>query len=816
MPRPIRSLLHFWLMALLSAWSAAAALSLPAGEASAQPAAAVGAATGQDAADDGGPVSAQDLQSLVDTIEDEAQRNALLTNLRTLIEARRELADEGRGSPVDTVIGGFLDRLSASAAQVRKGFDVLSDQAAELPDIVEEVVAQASDLDALPRGLMLVAIVAVVVVGGLLAETLVRLALRRPRRATEIQADGGVGLRLVLLIARAAIELVALAAFAGVVYGILTAIAADPDTRLAALTVAQVYVGVRVVSVLARALLAPAAPALRLPPVGDQTARYLYRWIRRFAIVAIVGYFAIAAAAEWGMSVAVYDVLLRLLGLIIAAMALFFIVKIRSPVARAIRGRGEADARPASAWSAFRNRAAAVWHVLAIAYVVAVFVIWAAEVGDGFAFLLRATVLTGVIVVLAAMLQGALVQAVERAFGVGKATATDAPGAPAGSRAALYLSAVAVAVRSVVWIVAAFLVLSAWGIDVFGWWATPQGVELLSAVVSIVVVVAGAVLVWEFATSAIERYLRRRTEEGKATARVRTLLPLARNALLVVLSVMVVLIVLSEIGVDIGPLLAGAGVIGLAVGFGAQKMVQDVITGAFLLFEDALAVGDVVTVAGTGGLVEGLSIRSIRLRDLSGNVHTIPFSSVDQVTNMTKEFSYYLMDIGVAYREDTDYVAQVVKEIIEEMRAEPEYGTVILEPLEVLGVDQFADSAVILKARVKTLPIKQWMVGREFNRRMKKRFDELDIEIPFPHRTLYFGVDRSGQAPAARIHVQAAASGETPAESAPAPTSASTRNQERVGDAVAAAGRTTPRDATTGRGVTSDLPASDQDQDGRT
>jgi small-conductance mechanosensitive channel len=262
---------------------------------------------------------------------------------------------------------------------------------------------------------------------------------------------------------------------------------------------------------------------------------------------------------------------------------------------------------------------------------------------------------------------------------------------------------------------------------------------------------------WEAVNIATEHHLAKSEKTGHTpghSARVRTLLPLMRKALAIVLSVIVVMIALSGIGVDIGPLLAGAGIIGLAVGFGAQKLVQDIITGVFILLEDAVAVGDVVQVAGIGGLVEDLSIRSIRLRDLSGNVHTIPFSSVGTVTNMTRLYSYYLLDIGVAYREDTDQVAAVCRDIVEDMRSDPEFGPDILEPLEVLGVDQFADSAVILKARIKTRPIRQWAVGREFNRRMKKRFDELGIEIPFPHRTLYFGTDKNGSAPPAHLAVE--------------------------------------------------------------
>jgi small conductance mechanosensitive channel len=305
-------------------------------------------------------------------------------------------------------------------------------------------------------------------------------------------------------------------------------------------------------------------------------------------------------------------------------------------------------------------------------------------------------------------------------------------------------------------LLAALSILEAWKVDAFQWIKAPAGQRLFSVFFSIALVVAIAVAVWEVVNAATERYLAEAERSGKTpaqSARARTLLPLMRKALLLVLGVIVSLMALSELGIHIGPLLAGAGIIGLAVGFGAQKLVQDIITGVFILLEDAVAVGDVVKVAGIGGQVEELSIRSIRLRDLSGNVHTIPFSSVDTVTNMTRLYSYYVIDIAVAYREDTDQVAAVCRLVLDEMRSDPEFGPDILEPLEVLGVDQFADSAVIIKARIKTRPIRQWAVGREFNRRMKKRFDELEIEIPFPHRTLYFGAGKDGSAPPLRTVV---------------------------------------------------------------
>jgi moderate conductance mechanosensitive channel len=208
---------------------------------------------------------------------------------------------------------------------------------------------------------------------------------------------------------------------------------------------------------------------------------------------------------------------------------------------------------------------------------------------------------------------------------------------------------------------------------------------------------------------------------------------------------------LSQLGVNIGPLLAAAGVLGVAVGFGSQKLVQDVITGFFILLEDAFAVGDVIQVGSYSGAVEAVSIRNVRLRDLAGTVHTIPFSTITSVSNLTRDFSFHVFDMGIAYRENVDQVMETLRAIGSEMRSDTYFRNLILDEPEVFGLDSFGDSAVVIKGRIKTRPIKQWEVGREFNRRVKKRFDELGIEIPFPHRTLYFGVDKDGKAPPAHL-----------------------------------------------------------------
>jgi len=234
--------------------------------------------------------------------------------------------------------------------------------------------------------------------------------------------------------------------------------------------------------------------------------------------------------------------------------------------------------------------------------------------------------------------------------------------------------------------------------------------------------------------------LRRELENDlEIEKRSRTLGQITRKTLVVLIWSLALLMSLREAGFDVGPILAGAGVVGLAVGFGAQNLVRDVISGLFILLENQVRVNDVAIINGTGGLVEEINLRTIVLRGMDGTVHIFPNGTITTLSNMTHKFSYYVFDIGVAYKEDTDRVIQVLREIAGQMMQEPEYGSYMLEPLDVLGVDRFADSAVIVKARIKTAPIRQWMIGREMNRRIKKRFDELGIEMPFPHRTLYFG-----------------------------------------------------------------------------
>tara|TARA_R110002110_G_scaffold362241_1_gene572006 strand:+ start:69394 stop:70857 length:1464 start_codon:yes stop_codon:yes gene_type:complete len=276
--------------------------------------------------------------------------------------------------------------------------------------------------------------------------------------------------------------------------------------------------------------------------------------------------------------------------------------------------------------------------------------------------------------------------------------------------------------------------------------------SLMETVLAVFLVVLLFLLIWESINAGMETLAER--QDKLQNRRAQTLIPVMRNIIMFFLILLSSLVILSELGIDIVPLLAGAGVVGIAIGFGAQTLVKDFLTGFIIIIEDLLQIGDIVTVGDRTGSVRKITLRKIDLRALDGTVHTVPFSAIDIVDNLTKDYSYYMFDVGVAYRENTDEVVECLIIIDEELRQSDEFGADILEPLEVLGVDQFGDNAVVIKARTKTSAREQWRIGREFNRRIKQEFDKRDIEIPFPHQTLYFGQDKQGQAPAARVQLE--------------------------------------------------------------
>lgn len=242
-----------------------------------------------------------------------------------------------------------------------------------------------------------------------------------------------------------------------------------------------------------------------------------------------------------------------------------------------------------------------------------------------------------------------------------------------------------------------------------------------------------------FASRLIRRFretIAARMTQAEQVKRAETLGRVFRYLASVVISLIAGVLILSELGISIAPIIGAAGIAGLAIGFGAQSLVKDYFTGFFLLLESQLSRGDVVTIAGKTGLVEDLTLRYVRLRDYDGNVHFVPNNLISTLTNMSLAFAYSVVDVGVAYREDVDRALEVMRSVAEGMRADPEHSARILEPVEMVGVERWADSAVILRCRFKVRPLEQWTVRREYLRRLKAAFDASGIEIPYPHLKL--------------------------------------------------------------------------------
>jgi len=698
-------------------------------------------------------LSSDDLKSLVKTLESDAERQKFIAQLKSLIAAR-----EATGAAPSSAAGnagiGLMSRLSEAVA----GSTVaLADAAAffDLPGLIGWVERQASDPAARGQWIETLVKLAFTLALAALGQHLASWALGHARRTLDARGSGSAWLGAAILLARIIVDLVPIAVFAALAYAILPFTKPGLYARLLTLVIVNASVAVRAFLTLARNLLTPPAAAPRLFAMSEETASYWLVWLRRLASLSIYGYFATEAALLLGLPRAGYEAIGRAIGLAVAALVIILVLQNRHAAARRIRGARQGEGE-GNALQLLRARLADIWHVLAILYVGAVYVVWALNVSGGFEFILRASLLSLFVLVLARGLASGGESLLRRFFAIGDDLKRRFPGLEA--RADRYLPILIQLLRALVWLAALLALLEVWGLASFDWLSSDFGRRVLGSLASVALTVVVALVVWEALSLTMEAYLARHAAEGSETyrrARAHTLLPLLHKTLSILIAGIAALIALSALGINTAPLLAGVGVAGLAVGFGAQTLVKDLITGIFIVIEDTIAVGDTVTVGGNTGEVEAISLRSLRLRDENGGLHTIPFSEVSKILNMTKDFAYAVFRIGIAYREDVDRVIEVVKALGAELAADGTYASAILAPLEMEGLDRFGESAVIISARLKTRPGQQWAVTREFNRRLKRRFDELGIEMPFPTRTLFLENTKEAAGPPAPLAQQA-------------------------------------------------------------
>lgn len=691
--------------------------------------------------------SAGGFSRLADLLEDEETRNALIAELRRLGD---EQAAEALAAAEPTV--PIARRIAALTQTIAEG---VVDEGTQAARSLTQAWQRLGKADPAELAWSLGAF-AVLVGGTLLAfvvlSGLAGLAFRALDRYAATP-DGALAVlrRTLAVVGAVMVELVivGLAWLSG--YAIALFALGTPG----AMSVQQslflnAFLMVGLVRIVVRIVFSKHGEHLRVVPMQAEEAAYWNAWLSRmvffigYGLLLVVPSISLHLSAELARATAIVIMLAAFVKAAVIVMqnrkrvrsALDMIAfRMQTPFARIAVGMG-----------------ARVWHVVAIAYLGAILATAILYPQQALPFMLASTAQTLVAVAIGIFVSALLSQVILRRIRLGEETGAKFPLLEARLNA--YIPTALKIARFAILAVVAAVILDAWSpFDLGAWLGSDAGALLLSRIVSVALIVALAVALWLLVASWIESRLGAGNGDGEPSPRTRTLLTIFRNAIAIALVVVTVMVALAEIGINIAPLLAGAGVLGLAIGFGAQKLVQDVITGVFIQLENAINVGDVVTAGGTTGVVEKLTIRSIGLRDLSGVYHLLPFSSVDMVSNFMRDFGYHVGEYGVAYREDTDQVVTHLQAAFDALRADPEHAQSILGELEVHGVTALADSAVNVRVRIKTLPGMQFGIGRAYNRLVKRHFDAAGIEIPFPHLTVYFGQDRQGNAPPARVEL---------------------------------------------------------------
>ena len=505
----------------------------------------------------------------------------------------------------------------------------------------------------------------------------------------------------------------------------------------------DVYLLCRGIVIASGFFLAPDAPGLRLIQIDDGAARFTHDWLVRIVCVAGAGSALAEAAVPLGMTDAAHDSILKAVALVVHVLLAIVILKCRVPVAAWIRE----SVQGRRSFVLLANWVADVWAGLAVFFVLALWFVWALDVRNGYRTLFHLFGISVLVLVAARVVAIVAFGALGRIFHKEGSGDDLSDKSIAHRHAYRYYPLMRRAVQAVIVVITLLALLQVWGLHVPSLFSSGGvGHRLASALITIAVAAAFAVIVWEGANVMVEQRLETWTTSGDRVraARLRTLLPMMRTALFIVIAMVVVLTGLSEIGVNTAPLLASASIFGVALGFGSQKLVQDLITGIFLLMENAMQVGDSVTLAGVSGTVEYLSIRTVRLRGSDGSLFTVPFSSVSTVNNTNRGIGNAAVRVSIALGEDVNLAADTLKEIGASLREDDAFKDGILSDFSLWGVDAVDGSSVTLAGQIQCRDTARWGVQREFNRRIVDRFTERGIEIANPQRN--FVIVKGGDA----------------------------------------------------------------------
>ena len=734
--------------------------------------------------------------ALADLLENDSSRHALIEQLRALA-ASPENARAAADSPANAANPPASDTTGSVPGQMDPANQTLSHRIAEgTQNVVQSIAADfAHAIDAfrsLGRGegirgvsmaqwVAALTSMAIVVAATLLAYALLRaIASRgyaridawvarhpdyRPQAADQAvpplartgQRASGMRTNLsrvyrymVAVVGALLIDIgvIALAGIVGYSTGVYTSEQPGVIGTLESMFV-NAFLAVEIARALVRTVFATRYQHLRLLPMTDDIATYWNGWLGRLILLTGYGIMIVVPLVKAMFSPAMGQAvnLLLMLGVYIYAVRVIW----RNRVL--LRERLERRAQIASTafFGTLIRILAKVWHILAIGYFTVLLIVSQIATESALPFMARATSQTLIAVALGLIISAALTAVLARRIELSASVRERLPMLEA--RINSYVPATLKTLRTFILIVVLLVVLDAWrAFNLTLWLASESGAATIGMITRVGIILLFAALAWTLIASIIEHRLS--TTVGRApSARERTLLALFRNAALIVILTMTILIVLSQIGINIAPLIAGAGVVGLAIGFGAQKLVQDIITGIFIQIENGMNVNDVVEAGGVFGTVEKITIRSVGIRTLDGGYHMVPFSSVDKVVNHMRDFSYHLGEYTIAHRESVDDAIFHLERAFEELMQDTVLAPEILEDITIPGVTSLNERGFTIRVLIKTTPGMQWAVQRGYNRLVKKHFNAADIELPYPHSVVYFGQDKKGAAPAANVHL---------------------------------------------------------------
>jgi len=663
-------------------------------------------------------LTAEERTELLSRLSDEQVRQLMMTYLR-----------EQAAPPAKQV--RVIDAIDRDLVQFREGMGKRLSYLGELPAVPGFVYAKLSEGRGPYHPLVVFGLFVVIALVAFAVERVYRWGVRRLYEALTLPTDAEPLQRLGRLLAKLCLDLVGIAVFAAAVLAMFFLLyQGHGPTRFAVMTLLAVVLIVRVMSVFSRFFFAPYSSGLRVAPLDDEAAREIHRWIVASSAVTAFGLLACGLMLRLGLQPVLYDLLLHLVGVIVVLVLVIGALRVRKAVATALLRQIDGEGFACRLLRAL----ATYWHVGFIAYVLFIFVLSTykdvmgqeASSYPGLLSLLIVAALPGADFFLRSLLD--------------RLIPADGTGGPRGKMSALPVFKRAARILLV--IVALFLLGRVWGVNFFALGQESFGDELMRAVVDIALTLLVAYVAWGAIKAALARYLPAAAEEGAvgggdegggaSASRLETIMPLVVRFIQITLAVIVVMILLASLGVNIGPLLAGAGVVGLAVGFGAQTLVRDVVSGLFFLMDDAFRKGEYVDIGSVKGTVEGINIRSLVLRHHLGILHTVPYGEIQHLSNFSRDWVIVKMEFRVPTNTDINKVKKIFKQIGAEMHEHPDLGEDFLQPFKSQGVKAIEDSAIIVRGKFMSKPGRQFMLRKELYNRVQKAFQENGIE--FAHR----------------------------------------------------------------------------------